>query len=162
MKRFVFLPLALLVSNSFGATIEGVRQTVDPETCFLEVVRGMKSIDNPRLIRFNCSMRYIRMVESSARRVGAEGAAMASLTILPYSYELMEKTIRLVFLNNTNITVISANIEFSIGSESKSNSITLYANSPVSPHNSGELLAAFPLNESISSWKLVSLTGIVQ
>jgi hypothetical protein len=158
LATLILLPLSFVsVSAQDRAS---VRRTVDPETCFLETISNMRSIDNPRLIRYNCSMRYIKMVESYAKEIDPSNASGATLSVTPFSFEVMGGALEMKFKNESNFTIISAFILFKTEANQKGNVYKLNAATPVEPFSVGTLITLAPEDVKGYSWGLVKLLGV--
>ena len=163
MSKNVIATILLTTLTNIPALAQdraSVRKTADPETCFLETISNMKSIDNPRLIRYNCSMRFIKMVENSAKEIDPNNAFGATLTFNNFSYETMSGSLEMKFKNESNFTIISAFIHLKTESNQKGNLYKLNAMSPVEPFSVGTLITVAPEDLKGYSWSLVKLLGV--
>lgn len=163
MNRTIVSTILLTVLTTLSAFAQdraSVRKTADPETCFLETISNMKSIDNPRLIRYNCSMRFIKMVEGSAKEIDPTNAFGSTLTITNFSYETMARSLEMKFKNESNFTIISAFIHLKTESNQKGSLYKFFAMTPIEPFSVGTLITVAPEDLNGYSWSLVKLHGV--
>ena len=163
--------------NALKAKLE-TQQSVQPEQCVLDTVRGATSTE-VGFIRWNCIRAYIKFNLPSATRIVSTPLDNATLQWVPaaglmaalpppeYRENLNEHVTVTLLNNNASFQIIAADILIVDNATRQISTYLGYADAPIEPHAVGKLTALVdvkvPANQTFNdthSWQFGNLYAV--